>query len=195
MDRKEAIMVGIFRRILCRGRFLFPLSLLFIGCFATLCPGEEKQDIHWGGSIMFGPHARGHLNFTYFAALPRASLPLHKKWDLEFEGNLSHYLIRRERDLYLIGVNGNLLFKPVQWGRVTPFLIGGAGLAYNNNSGFAWELGDSHTAGILQGGAGIFYDIGEKFLLRGEYRFHHVSDPFERDHGLNTHGFLIGVAF
>lgn len=190
-------MAGISKKILCNRSFLsIVLSLLlFIGFFAPFCYGDEKGDVKWGVSVLLGPNARGHLDFTHSAVLPRAGLALHKKWDLEFEANLSHYFINGEKDLYLIGVNGNLLFKAVQWGKVTPFLMAGAGLAYNNNSGFVWEMGDSHTGGILQGGGGIFYDMGKKFLLRGEYRFHHLSDPFERDHGLNTHSFVIGVAF
>lgn len=142
-----------------------------------------------------GPNAGSDPDFALFALLPKAGWPLHKKLDLEFEGNFSHYFIKGEQNLYLLGVNGNLLFKPVQWGMVTPFLIAGAGLGYNNNSGFVWELGNSHTAGILQGGGGILYDTGKGFWLRGEYRFHHISDPFEEDHGLNTHGFVVGVAF
>jgi opacity protein-like surface antigen len=189
-------MAGISKKILCNRSFLSIVILLsFIGCFSPLCYGEKKGNVNWGLSVLLGPNARGHLDFTHSAVLPRAGLALHKKWDLEFEANLSHYFINGEKDLYLIGVNGNLLFKPVQWGKVTPFLIAGAGLAYNNNSGFVWEMGDSHTGGILQGGGGIFYDMGKKLLLRGEYRFHHLSDPFERDHGLNTHSFVIGVAF
>lgn len=190
-------MVGIFRRILCNRSFLsIVLSLLlFTGCFTSLCYGDEEGDVKWGFSVLLGPNAGGHLDFTHSALLPRGGVALHKKWDLEFEGNFSHYFINGEKDLYLVGVNGNLLFKPVQWGKVTPFLIAGAGLAYNNNSGFVWEMGDSHTAGILQGGGGILYDTGKGFWFRGEYRFHHISDPFERDHGLNTHSFILGVAF
>ena len=194
--RKEAIVARISKKIL-GNRILFALGiyLLFIGCFPFVCHGDEKRDVKWGVSVLLGPHSRGHLNFTQSAVLPRAGLALHKKWDLELEGNLSHYFIDEEKDLYLVGVNANVLFKPVQWGKVTPFFIAGAGLAYNNNSGFVWELGDSHAAGILQGGGGILYDTGKGFLLRVEYRYHHISDPFEVDHGLNTNSFILGAIF
>jgi hypothetical protein len=195
-DRKEAIMAGILKKTLGnRSFFSIVFCLLFIGCFASLCYGDEKGDVKWGVSVLLGPNAGGSLDFTHFALLPRAGLALHKKWDLELEGNFSYYFIHQVKNLYLLGVNGNLLFKPVQWGKVTPFLIAGAGLAYNNNDGNVWVLGDSQTAGILQGGGGILYDTGKGFWLRGEYRFHHISDPFQRDYGLNTNSFILGVTF
>jgi hypothetical protein len=189
-------MVRIFGKVVGNGIF-FSLGtcLLFIGCFTPLCYGGEGRDIKWGFSVLLGPNAGGHMDFTQSALLPRAGVALHKMLDLEFEGNFSQYFIDGAKNLYLIGINGNLLFKPVQWGKVIPFLIAGAGLAYNNNSGFVWEMGDSHTAGILQGGGGILYDTGKGFWLRGEYRFHHISDPFESDHGLDTHSFIVGITF
>ena len=189
-------MAVMFEKIFGRRSFFsIVICLLFVGCFTPLCYGGEIGNVKWGFSALLGPNAGGHMDFTQSALLPRAGVALHKMLDLEFEGNLSRYFIDEAKNLYLIGVNGNLLFKPVQWGKVIPFLIAGAGLAYNNNSGFVWEMGDSHTAGIVQGGGGILYDTGKGFWLRGEYRFHHVSDPFEKDHGLNTHGFILGFAF
>ena len=189
-------MAGILKKTLGnRSFFSIVFCLLFIGCFASLCYGDEKGDVKWGVSVLLGPDTGGSPDFTHFALLPRVGLALHKNWDLELEGNFSYYFIHQERNLYLLGVNANLLFKPFRWGRVTPFLIAGAGLGYNNNNGNVWELGDSHTAGILQGGGGVLYDFGKGFWLRGEYRFWHISDPFERDLGLNTHGFILGVAF
>jgi len=72
------------------------------------------------------------------------------------------------------------------------------GLAYNNNSDKhrrVRDIGDSHIAGILQIGSVIQYRIGRKWWLRGEYRFHHISDPFEQDSGINTHNLIIGLSF
>jgi len=189
-------MARIFKRILGNRSVLsIVICLSFAGSFTPLCHGDEKGNVQWGVSVLLGPNSRGHMDFTQSAVLLRAGLAIHKKWDLELEGNFSHYFIDGEKDLYLVGVDGNLLFKPVQWGKVTPFVIVGAGLAYNNNSGFVWEMGDSHAAGILQGGGGILYDTGKGFLLRVEYRYHHISDPFEHDHGLNTNSFILGVIF
>jgi len=106
--------------------------------------------------------------------------------------------IHHSKDLYLLGANTNIIFKPIQWNEAFLFLIGGMGLAYNNNSDDqrrVRDIGDSHIAGILQIGSGIQYYLGKGLWLRGEYRFHHISDPFQGDSGINTHNLLIGISF
>jgi hypothetical protein len=45
------------------------------------------------------------------------------------------------------------------------------------------EIGDYHVAGVLQGGTGIYLPI------------QHISDPFEKDVGINTHNFILRVPF
>jgi len=45
------------------------------------------------------------------------------------------------------------------------------------------------------GGTGITYYIGKGVWLRGEYRFHHISDSFLNDPGINSHDFMLGVSF
>ncbi len=57
------------------------------------------------------------------------------------------------------------------------------------------DIGDSQVAGILQIGTGVNYYIGKGIWLRGEYRFHHISDPFQKDSGINTHDLNLGVSF
>jgi opacity protein-like surface antigen len=148
-----------------------------------------------GFSILAGPNAKSDPDFTHIAFLPRMVFPLHKNWDFEFEGNLSYYSINEGKNLYLLGANGNVLFKPFRWKMVTPFLLGGGGLAYNNGNGQVRTIGKSHVAGILQGGVGVDYRLEKGWALRGEYCYHHISDPFNRDRGLNTHGFILGASF
>ncbi|MGQ9644915.1 MAG: acyloxyacyl hydrolase [Thermodesulfobacteriota bacterium] len=189
-------MARIFKKILRKRSFLSILiSSSLIGCFALLCYGEDQGDVQWGFSVSGGPNVRSSPKFTHVALLPRVGWALHRKWNFELEGNLSYYGIRGEENLYLVGGNGNFRFSPVHLRKIIPFLLAGGGLAYTNNSGFVQEMGDSHTAGILQGGGGILYDQGKGFLVRVEYRFHHISDPFERDDGLNTHSFVLGFTF
>ena len=171
------------------------LSFIIIILSFSNSYGDEDRKTKWGFSFLAGTNARDDPGFAHFALLPRAAWALHKKWDFELEGNFSYYFIKKEMNLYLLGVNGNLLFKPIQWGKVTPFLMTGGGLAYNNNNGNVWEIGDSHTVGILQGGAGIDYYMGRGLWLRGAYRFHHVSDPFRYDVGLDTHSLILGFSF
>jgi hypothetical protein len=38
-----------------------------------------------------------------FGFLPHISLPFHKNWDLEFEGNFFYYDIHKMDDLYFLG--------------------------------------------------------------------------------------------
>jgi len=131
-----------------------------------------------------------------YGFLPRVDLALHRNWDLEFEGNYSYWNISSEKDLYFLGVNGNILFKPIQrnWGSL--FLLAGGGLGYDNaGKNRVDEIGDSHCGGILQTGVGIYYNLGKGWALRGEYRLNHISDPFRKDEGLNTHIFLFGISF
>jgi opacity protein-like surface antigen len=122
-------------------------------------------------------------------------LALHKNWDLEFEGNCSFYNISREKDLYFLGVNANVLFKPIQWNRGFFFVLGGGGLGYDSSGGRVEEIGDSHFGGTLQTGAGIYYSIAKGWAVRFEYRFQHMSEPFRTDKGLNTHNLLLGFSF
>ncbi|MGB9629713.1 MAG: outer membrane protein [Thermodesulfobacteriota bacterium] len=160
--------------------------------------GEEDRKIQWGFSLSAGTDQKSRNDLVMYSLLPKIDLPLHKNWDLEFEGNLSYYGIDHSKDLYLLGVNANILFKPIQWNKNFLFLIGGMGLAYNNNSDKyrrVRDIGDSHIAGILQIGSGIQHYLGRGLWVRAEYRFHHISDPFQRDPGINTHNFIVGLSF
>jgi hypothetical protein len=137
-----------------------------------------------------------HPDMRTIAFLPRVDFYLHRNWDLEFEGNFSYYGISREKNLYLLGCNSNLLFKFFQWGGGSFFITGGVGLGYNNSNWHVEEIGDSHVAGVLQGGVGIYLALGKGWWLRGEYRFQHISDPFRKDDtGLNTNNLILGVLF
>jgi opacity protein-like surface antigen len=105
-------------------------------------------------------------------------------------------------DLYFLGVNSNILFKPIpgRWGSL--FLLGGGGLGYdsagkrlNRGDSYIPLIGDQHLGGILQTGAGMFFNIRRGTALRVEYRFYHISEPFKTDRGLNTHSLLFGISF
>ncbi len=172
------------------------IALTVLGSSVSHSYGEgEDGKTKWGFSFLGGPNVHSHPHLVILAFLPRFDLALHKKWDLEFEGNFSYYGISNSKNLYLLGLNSNILFKPIQWNKGSLFLIGGIGGAYNNNNGDVKDLGDSHVAGILQGGFGMNYSLGKKWGIRGEYRFQHISDPFHKDMGFNTHNFLLGINY
>jgi hypothetical protein len=177
---------------------------MMIGSFVSYSYGEEKK-IKWGVSVLggIGDVFYSKTDMAVYGFLPRMSLPLHKNWDLEFEGDFFYYDIRETHDLYLLGVSHNILFKPIQerWGSL--FLLGGGGFGYDSagkrltcDDSDVILMGDQHFAGFFQTGAGIFFNIGRETALRVEYRFYHISEPFDTtDRGLNTHTVLFGISF
>ena len=169
-----------------------------IGLLPSYSFGEEEKKVKYGFSIFggTGEAIHGNPDMNIYGFFPRVDLALHRNWDLEFEGNYSYWNITGEKDLYFLGVNANILFKPIQrnWGSL--FLLAGVGLGYNNaGKNRVSAIGDSHCGGIAQGGAGIYYNLGKGWALRGEYRLNHISDLFSKDEGLNTHIFLLGISF
>jgi hypothetical protein len=160
--------------------------------------GEEESKWKYGASFSGGYTIMGRHSFTRWGVFPRADVPLHPYWDLEVEGNFSYYKSLKITNLYVVGVNTNLLFKPIRWDKGSLFLLGGAGVGYNNNTisdHHKWDVGNTHINGTLQGGVGINYSIGKGWGVRGEYRFNHISDPFKGDPGINTHNFMLGFFF
>lgn len=182
-----------------RNKLIFIILLLgFIGIGSSFTYGEEDQRVKWGFSILGGPNAdfiHPRPTLTLLAFLPRIDIALHPKWDFELEGNLSYYWIKHDKNLYLLGLNSNILFKPYEKEKWKWFLLGGMGWGYINTNGDLKYMGGSHWAGLLQGGVGIQFLLGKGTFLRGEYRLQHISDPFNRDEGINTHSFLIGLSF
>jgi opacity protein-like surface antigen len=160
--------------------------------------GQEDLKTKCGFSIGVGIKQQARHDLTLGEFLPQGEIPLHKNWDFEVEGNFSYYAREDVKDLYVLGLNANILFKPIQWKTGSLFILGGVGVGYNNNNDHnkrTWDIGDTHVAGLLQAGAGLTYYIGKGWWLRGEYRFHHISDPFLVDPGINTHDLMLGLCF
>ena len=190
-------MEKIWEKILNKRHWFFAfVSFVMVGSMISHSYGEENGKVKYGFSIFGGSgDVWRKVNMTAYGFLPRLDLPLHRNWDLEFEGNYSYWNIRKEHDLYFLGVDANLLFKPIQrnWGSLF-FLVGG-GLGYDSAGKRVPQMGDSHCGGILQVGTGFYYNLGKRWALRVEYRFYHTSEPFRSDEGLNTHIALLGVSF
>jgi hypothetical protein len=190
------------KKILRQYLLLALIMVMMIGSVVSLSYGNEDRKVRYGFSIFGGT---GNVfsdepGIMVYGFLPRISLPLYKNWDLEFEGNFSYYDIRKMHDLYFLGVNSNILFKPIQerWGSL--FLLAGGGLGYDSAGKrlkryHSYLIGDQHLGGILQTGAGMFFNIGRGTALRVEYRLYHISEPFKTDRGLNTHIVLLGISF
>jgi len=191
--------MGMAGRILNK-RFLFIAFFTFLTIFGSLIShsyGDEVLRTRYGVSVFGGMGDAWHneTEFTVYGVFPRVSFPLHKNWDLDVEGNYSYWNIRRENDLYFLGVNGNVLFKPIQGGWGSLFVLAGGGLGYDSAGKRVKQIGDSHCGGILQAGLGVYYNLGKGIALRAEYRFYHLSEPFRQDTGLNSHNALVGISF
>jgi opacity protein-like surface antigen len=173
------------------------VTVMMVGLLISYSYGEEDSKTRYGFSIMGGAGEawRTKPDMTVFGFLPRVDLPLHRNWDLEIEGNFSYWAISREKNLYFSGVNANIVFKPIHrnWGSL--FLLAGGGMGYDSGGGKVKEIGNQHIGGILQTGAGIYYNLRKGLALRAEYRFYHISEPFTADSGLNTHCALLGISF
>jgi len=178
------------------GLRIFFLSVVLIGSSVSLTSGEEEGGLRWGFSLGVGYPQKSNPDLVLWTFFPRVDVPVGKNWDFEVEGNASYYDVSKTKNLYVLGLHTNILFKPLRWEGGELFLLGGVGLGYDNNgNGEVPDLGDSHVAGVPQAGSGILYLVGKNLWLRGEYRFHHVSDPFHKDGGINTHNVLLGVSF
>jgi opacity protein-like surface antigen len=191
------------RKIVIQKHLLLALIMVVIVASAlSRSYGAEGRNLRYGFSVFGGTGDAWHneTDMTVYGFLPCVDLALHRNWDLEFEGNYSYWNIARECDLYFLGVDANILFKPIQrnWGSL--FLLAGGGLGYDSagkrlKRDSSYLVGDQHLGGILQGGAGFYYNLGKGLALRAEYRFYHISEPFRKDIGLNTHTALLGISF
>ena len=191
-------------------RYLIPTLIIFVivGSIVSYSYGEEdEKNIKWGFSVFggTGDAVLSKIDMKVYGLIPRVTLPLHKnwkKWDLEFEGNFFYYDIHEMHDVYFLGLSSNFVFKPIQerWGSL--FLLIGGGLGYDSAGERLHRgsnpplLGDQHFAGFGTGGLGVLLNIGRGKALRVEYRFYHISEPFDTsDRGLNTHNVLLGISF
>jgi len=190
-------------------KYLLSTLLLFmiIGLMASYSYGEEEKKVKWGLSAFggTGDAVLSKIDLKVYGLIPRVTLPLRKDWkmwDVEFEGNFFYYDIHKMHDVYFLGLGTNFVFKPIQerWGSL--FLLIGGALGYDSAGKKLYRgsnsplLGDQHFSGAGYGGAGMLFNIGRGTALRVEYRFCHISEPFDTsDRGLNTHNVLFGVAF
>jgi hypothetical protein len=190
-------------------RYLLPILIIFmiLGSIVSYSYGEEEKKINWGFSVFggTGDATLSKIDMKVYGFIPRITLPLRKdwkKWDVELEGNFFYYDIHKMHDAYFLGLSSNVVFKPIQgkWGSL--FLLIGGGFGYDSAGERLHRgsdpplLGDQHFAGLGYGGAGVLFHIGRGMALRVEYRFCHVSEPFDTsDRGLNTHNVLLGISF
>ena len=183
------------------------LLFMVIGSIVSPSYGEEEEKAKWGFSIFggTGDAVLSKIDTRVYGFIPRVTLPLRKDWkmwDVEFEGNFFYYDIHKMPNVYFLGLGTNFVFKPIQerWGSI--FLLIGGALGYDSAGKKLYRgsdpplLGDQHFSGVGYGGAGMLFNISRKTALRVEYRFCHISEPFDTsDRGMNTHNVLFGISF
>ncbi len=183
------------------------LLMMIVGSIVSYSYAEEEKRVKWGFSVLggTGDATLSKIDMEVVGVIPRVTLPLckdWKMWDIEFEGNFFYYAIHKMPNVYFLGLSTNTVFKPIQekWGSI--FLLAGGGLGYDSAGERLHRgsnpplLGDQHFAGFGQGGLGVLLNIGRGKALRVEYRFYHLSEPFDTsDRGLNTHNILLGISF
>ena len=195
---EEGATGEIFKEIVSKRYLVFTfVAFMMVGLFVSYSYGQEASQFNYGFSAFGGRGDAWHdkPHFEVYGFLPRVDLNVYKSLALELEGNFSYWNIAAQNDFYFLGGNINILFKPIQrkWGSL--FILAGGGLGYDSAGHGVSEIGDTRCGGILQTGAGIYYNLGKGLALRAEYRFYHISDPFRHDRGLNSHNALLGISF
>jgi len=77
---------------------------------------------------------------------------LFRSWTSELEENFSCGDIPIQKNFYFLGMNVNVLFKPIQGDWASLFILGGGGIGCDDAGKRVSQIGDSHCGGILQGG-------------------------------------------
>lgn len=157
----------------------------------------ERFRYEYGLSLLGGAGDQGSFDVEYYAGYPRWGWFFRDRWELEFEGNIGHYRLDtpdKATDMTSLGLNGLVVFQFLQSDRYRVFLTGGGGLIYLDLDERP-RVGDSSVVGLAQGGVGVKFPVSGRTFLRLEYRFQHVSDPFDTsDSGWNYHCLVLGLS-
>ena len=94
-----------------------------------------------------------------------------------------------------VGLNGLLLWEIWRCKYFGVYGLGGGGLMHLDLRERPL-LGNSPILGLAQAGGGIRLYSEGPFCLRLEYRFQHISDPFDNhDPGLNYNCVVVGISY
>lgn len=158
---------------------------------------EERFRYEYGLSLLGGAGDQDSFDVEYYAGYPRWGWFFRDRWELEFEGNIGHYRLDspdKTTNMTSLGLNGILVFEFLQSDRYRVFLTGGGGLMYLDLDERP-RVGDSSVVGLAQAGVGVKFPVRGTTFLRLEYRFQHVSDPFDTsDRGWDYHCLVLGIS-
>ncbi len=169
---------------------IFSLSGLSNG----FCEEDLRPRYEYGLSFLGGGGNEDDFDIRYFAAYPRWGLTFLERHAFELEGNLGHYRFD-STDMTSLGLQGLFTYEFCRFKRGKAFISAGGGLIYLDLDERP-QVGDSSVVALGQAGFGLKFGIGSNKALRLEYRFQHVSDPFDsKDHGWNYHCIVLGISW
>ncbi len=102
-------------------------AIVVVGLWIPNSYGQEDLKTRRGFSFGGGIKQHARHDFTMATFVPRVDIPLHKNWDFEIEGSFSYYALKNEKNLYVLGLDANIVFKPIQWKTGSIFILRGVG--------------------------------------------------------------------
>ncbi|MGD9034347.1 MAG: acyloxyacyl hydrolase [Desulfobacteraceae bacterium] len=177
---------------------VFTLAHLFLNLSAFsngYCEeGVTRPRYEFGLSLLAGAGDEDGLDIRYYAAYPRLGWMFLDRHAFELEGNIGHYRLD-SIDMTSLGLQGLFSYEFYRFEGGKAFIAAGGGLIYLDLDERP-QIGDASAVALGQAGIGLKFGIGSRKALRLEYRFQHVSDPFDSsDGGWNYHCFVLGISW
>ncbi len=185
------------RQFFYRSFAVFVLAHLILNLSSLsngFCEEDSRPRYEYGLSLLGGGGHEDDPDIRYYAAYPRWGWTFLERHAFELEGNIGHYRFD-STDMTSLGLQGLFTYEFYQFKHGKAFIAAGGGLIYLDLDERP-QVGDSSLVALGQAGFGLKFAIGSNKALRLEYRFQHVSDPFDsNDHGWNYHCFVLGISW
>jgi len=163
-----------------KGRWLFP-------------PGRIEWGAQAGGGFALSDYATPLFSLGARVGYVLTEQEVFLRGSLEIVGEPSYFAVVHGRTAH--GGDLSALLKYNFWTgtKLTPYLIGGAGLSY---ASIRVPQGGTNFNFTIQTGIGLHYALSERETLNLEWRYHHFSngDIVPPNPSLNTSLFLIGFS-
>lgn len=185
------------REFFCRSFAVFILAHLILnlsGLSNGFCEEDLRPRFEYGLSLLGGGGDQDGLDIRYYAAYPRWGWTFLERHAFELEGNIGHYRLD-STDMTSLGLQGLFTYAFYRFKHGNAFIAAGGGLIYLDLDERP-QVGDASAVALGQAGIGLKFVVESKKALRLEYRFQHVSDPFDsNDGGWDYHCLALGVSW
>jgi hypothetical protein len=173
--------------------FVVQLILIVSVLSDGFCEEALRPRSEFGLSLLGGGN-EDDLDIRYYAVYPRWGWTFLERHEFELEGNIGHYHLD-STDTTSLGLQGLFTYEIYRFKRGNAFVAAGGGLIYLDLEERP-RVGDSSVVALGQAGFGLKFRVGSSNALRLEYRWQHVSDPFDnQDRGWNYHCLVLGVSW